>query len=94
MNERTDEQILADRMCGYSTGCVAEAIIDYFQRPDCSLGAIEMVKNFIDSEYAYDIEKMRKDIEEGRKLNKPPRRMKSKRILNLKIDNTQISDII
>lgn len=70
-------------MCGYSTGCVADAIIDYFQRPDCSLGAIELVKNFIDSEYAYDIEKMRKDIEESKKLNKPPRRrLNTKRVLD------------
>lgn len=37
-NEETScgSEDLANRMCGYSTGTVAEAIIEYFKRPDCS----------------------------------------------------------
>lgn len=31
-----DAEELCNRMCGYSTGCVSEAIIAYFKRPDCS----------------------------------------------------------
>ena len=48
-NEETScgAEDLANRMCGYSTGTVADAIIEYFKRPDCSKATRKQIFEYL-----------------------------------------------
>ena len=42
-----DAVALRDRMCSYSTHCVADAMIAYFQLPDCSQYTRERIFDYL-----------------------------------------------
>ena len=39
-----DAEALADHMCGYASACVADAVIEYLRRIDCSPDCRDMIR--------------------------------------------------